>query len=134
MKKKICLAVITALIIIGNIQTVQALTASELEQKRIDLKSKIDEAGKNLENINVELTENLEEISKLDEEIYTYEEQIQNTTQNLQNIEAQIKKTEEDLKTIEKRYEQQKKLSLSSGISPDSDGSNDTTHPLHCHS
>ena len=58
MKKKICLAVITALIIIGNIQTVQALTASELEQKRIDLKSKIDEAGKNLENINVELTEN----------------------------------------------------------------------------
>ena len=110
MKKKICLAVITALIIIGNIQTVQALTASELEQKRIDLKSKIDEAGKNLENINVELTENLEEISKLDEEIYTYEEQIQNTTQNLQNIEAQIKKTEEYLKTIEKRYEQQKKL------------------------
>ena len=110
MKKKICLAVITALIIIGNIQTVQALTASELEQKRIDLKSKIDEAGKNLENINVELTENLEEISKLDEEIYTYEEQIQNTTQNLQNIEAQIKKAEEYLKTIEKRYEQQKKI------------------------
>lgn len=111
MIKKICLAIISTLLVIIIVGTsVKAITSSELEQKRIELKEKISEAGKNIENINVELTENLEVINKLDEEIYNYEEQIEIISQNLENIEKQIIEAEEYLETIEDRYEHQKEV------------------------
>lgn len=111
MIKKICLTIITTLFVIIIIGTsVKAITSSELEQKRIELKEKITEAGKNIENINVELTENLELINKLDEEIYNYEEQIEIISQNLESIEKQIIEAEKYLKTIEDRYEYRKKV------------------------
>lgn len=108
--KKICIAVIMVLLIAGGLTVVQALSPMELEQKRIELKNKIDEAGKNLENINVELTENLEAINNLDKEIYEYEEQINEITSNLENIEGRINQTEVDLENIQKRYDHQKEL------------------------
>ena len=68
---------IVVLSLIGNMSNVRAIDENEnLEQKRLELKNKINEAGKNLENISVELTDNLEAIAKLDEEIYKYEEKI----------------------------------------------------------
>ena len=100
MKKKICLAVITALLIIGSLNIVKGLTATELEQRRAELTNKINEAGKSIENINIELTENLEAINKLDEEIYSYEMQINTISENLENIEKQIKETENYLDAI----------------------------------
>lgn len=108
--KKICIAIITALLIICNYNVVKALTRSELEQKRIELQIKIEEAGKNIENIQVELTENLEAINALDEEIYLYEEQINKITENLVNVERQIEETKIILAELEKKYEYQKGL------------------------
>lgn len=110
MKKKICLAVITALLIIGSLNIVKGLTATELEQRRAELTNKINEAGKSIENINIELTENLEAINKLDEEIYSYETQINTISENLENIEKQIKETEDYLDTIQVDYEHQKEV------------------------
>ena len=108
--KKICIAIIMVLLIAGGFTVVQALSPIELEQKRIELRNKIDEAGKNLENINVELTENLEAINNLDKEIYEYESQINDITTNLENIEDKINQTEVDLKNIQQRYDHQKEL------------------------
>lgn len=111
MKKKICLAVITALLIIsGCYKTVQAITSSELEQRRIELREEINKAGKNLENINVQLTENLEAINNLDEQIGEYETQIESVSNNINQVEKQIRKTETSLKTIQKRYNHQNEL------------------------
>ena len=110
MKKKICLAVIMALLIIGSLNIVKGLTATELEQRRAELKNKINEAGKSIENINIELTENLEAINKLDEEIYSYQTQINTISENLENIEKQIKETEDYLDTIQVDYEHQKEV------------------------
>ncbi len=111
MKKKICLAVITALLIIsGCYKTVQAITSSELEQRRIELREEINKAGKNLENINVQLTENLEAINKLDERIGEYESQIESVSNNINQVEKQIRETETSLKTIQKRYNHQNEL------------------------
>ena len=110
MKKKICLAVIMALLIIGSLNIVKGLTATELEQRRAELTNKINEAGKSIENINIELTENLEAINKLDEEIYSYEMQINTISENLENIEKQIKETENYLDAIQVDYEHQKEL------------------------
>lgn len=111
MKKKICLAVITALLIIsGCYKTVQAITSSELEQRRIELREEINKAGKNLENINVQLTENLETINNLDEQIGEYETQIESVSNNINQVEKQIRETETSLKTIQKRYNHQNEL------------------------
>jgi peptidase M23B len=110
-KKKICLAVITALLIIsGCYKTVQAITSSELEQRRIELREEINKAGKNLENINVQLTENLEAINNLDEQIGEYETQIESVSNNINQVEKQIRETETSLKTIQKRYNHQNEL------------------------
>ena len=99
-----------ALLIIGSLNIVKGLTATELEQRRAELKNKINEAGKSIENINIELTENLEAINKLDEEIYSYETQINTISENLENIEKQIKETEDYLDTIQVDYEHQKEV------------------------
>lgn len=126
MKKKICITVITFLIILSFCTIVHAVnsevaeneteetqteeTNQNLEQRRIELRQKIEEAGKNLETINVELTKNLEEINKLDGEIYEYEEQVKAISESMQNVEKQIKEAEVYLKTIEIRYNHQKEL------------------------
>lgn len=107
--KKIYIVIITILLALGSYNVVHALTESELEQKRVELKTKIEEAGKNLENIEVELTETLETINALDEEIYLYEEQINKISENLTEIEKQIKDTETVLDELEKKYEYQKR-------------------------
>lgn len=110
MKKRVCLIVITVLFIIFGIRFVQAVDYSELEQRRIELRQKISEAGQSLENINVELTENLEQISKLDEEIGEYETEVENINKNLESLNQQIIKTENNLNTIEERLQKQQQL------------------------
>lgn len=108
--KKICVVIVAMILLLGSYNVVNALTDSELQQKRIELNEKIQEAGKSLENIEVELTETLEAINALDEEIYLYEEQINTISQNLSNIEKQIKEAEILLNDIEAKYEYQKSL------------------------
>lgn len=110
MKKRVCLIVITVLFIIFGIKFVQAVDYSELEQRRIELRQKISEAGQSLENINVELTENLEQISKLDEEIGGYETEVENINKNLESLNQQIIETENNLNTIEERLQKQQQL------------------------
>lgn len=126
--KKICITVITIFTIL-NFSTIVHAVDSEitenqiedtqtetnennqnLEQRRIELRQKIEAEGKNLENISVELTKNLEEINELDGEIYEYEEQIKSISMSLQNIEKQIKEAETYLTTFEIRYNHQKEL------------------------
>lgn len=111
MKRKICITVITVLLIFaGGCKAAQAITSIELEQKRAELKEKISQAGKNIENINVEVTKNLETITNLDQEIGGYEEQIQSVSESLNKIEKQIKQTENTLETIQERYDKQQEL------------------------
>lgn len=110
MKKRVCLIAITVLFIIFGIRFVQAVDYSELEQRRIELRQKISEAGQSLENINVELTDNLEQISKLDEEIGGYETEVENINKNLESLNQQIIETENNLNTIEERLQKQQQL------------------------
>jgi len=108
--KKICIVIVTIILLLGSYNVVNALTESELEQKRIELNLKIEEAGKDIEAIEVELTQNLEAINALDEEIFLYEEQIDTISQNLSKIETQIRQAETILTEIEARYEYQSGL------------------------
>lgn len=109
--KKLCLTVITSLLmLLFGYTIVYALTPIELEQRRLELQQKIDEAGKNIENIEVELTRNLEDINELDQEIYEYEEQINEISANLATIEKKIMETEEELAVVQQNYDHQNEL------------------------
>ena len=108
--KKICIVIVAILLLLGSYNIVNAVTESELEQRRIELNLKIEEAGKNIENIEVELTQNLEAINALDEEIFLYEEQIDTLSQNLSQIETQIRQAQTALTEIETKYEYQKRI------------------------
>lgn len=109
--KKLCLTVITSLLImLFGYTIVYALTPNELEQRRLELQQKIDEAGKNIENIEVELTRNLEDINELDQEIYEFEEQINEISANLATIEKKIMETEEELAVVQQNYDHQNEL------------------------
>lgn len=108
--KKICIVIVAILLLLGSYNIVNAVSESELEQKRIELNLKIEEAGKNIENIEVELTQNLEAINALDEEIFLYEEQIDTLSQNLSQIETQIRQAQTSLTEIETKYEYQKRI------------------------
>lgn len=108
--KKLCISIITTILLLGSYNAVKALTQSELEQKRIELQTKIEEAGKSIENIQVQLTKNLEEINQLDESIYIYETQINQISDSLTQVDQEIKNTETALSALQVRYEYQKGL------------------------
>lgn len=110
MKKKIGVIIIAFLLIISITGFSYAVPDNDLEQKRIELKQKIEKAGKNLENISVELTENLEEISKLDSSITEYEEKVETISTKLEQIQARITETEKALEKTQKKYERRKKI------------------------
>lgn len=108
--KRICIVIIITILLLGSYNVVQALTRSELEQKRVELQTKIEEAGKNIENIQVQLTENLEAINELDKDIYTYETQIKQISENLVQIEKQLTETEKVMVEVQKQYEYRKRF------------------------
>jgi len=109
--KKKCLVVIgVLLIILVTHNIVQAITQSELEQRRIELQTRIAEMGKTLENVDVVLTENLEAINNLDADILVYEEQMEKISDNLRQVENEIKETEEQLATVQERYNHQEEI------------------------
>ena len=108
--KKLYIAIVIILLSLISFNAVYALSEEELKQKRDELSAKIQVAGANLENIEIELTETLEAISLLDEELYIYEEKIEETSRNLEDIEKQINEAEQQLKEIEAKYEYQNGL------------------------
>lgn len=110
MKKKCIAIIIVILILLITHNIVQAITQSELEQKRVELQTKISEIGKTLENVDIVLTENLEAINNIDAEIQIYEEQMEEISANLRQVENEIKETEEKLGTIQERYDHQEEI------------------------
>lgn len=107
--RKICLTVIIALLCVGLYGTVQAVTSSELEERRHELQEQIEQSGIEIENIQIELTDTLEKINSIDEQIYGYEEDIQELDGTLKKIENEIKSKEKEIEIMQRDYETVKK-------------------------
>ena len=106
--KKICLTVIIALLCISAYGTVQAVTSSDLEDRRRELQEQIAQSGLEIENIQIELTEALEKMNNLDKQIYDYEESIDKIDKELQEIEKNIKTKEKEITILQMDYERVK--------------------------
>lgn len=109
MRKKIIVAVITALLITGIYGIAKAESLDNLQEKRQELQKQIEEASTQIEDIEINLTDALEEISTIDAQIYEQEEKVKEITTELETIENEIKTAEEKLEVIEEKYEIQKK-------------------------
>lgn len=106
--KKVCLTVIIALLCISAYGTVQAVTSSDLEDRRRELQEQIAQSGLEIENIQIELTEALEKMNNLDKQIYDYEESIDKIDKDLQEIEKNIKTKEKEITILQMDYERVK--------------------------
>ena len=106
--KKVCLTVIIALLCISAYGTVQAVTSSDLEDRRRELQEQIAQSGLEIENIQIELTEALEKMNNLDKQIYDYEESIDKIDKELQEIEKNIKTKEKEITILQMDYERVK--------------------------
>ncbi len=106
-----CCFIVIGIVLIFDLRPVYAdeiVNLNELNQKRQELKEKISNAGQDLEIVDVQLTEKLEAISKLEEEIDEYERNIEEINQKIEHLEKQTASVEKAIETLDERYEYQK--------------------------
>ena len=114
MKKKVLLIAIiflAALILLMiSIGFVKAEDLTDLQNKKEELQNQIDESNQQIEEIQIELTQNLEQLNNLNLNIYTYEQEIYSLEENLNELSKQIEKIEIKLTSIEESYNLQQKV------------------------
>lgn len=83
---------------------------TDLQTQRDELKNQLDEANGELENIQSDLSENLQQVEKLDNKIQTAEEQLEEQTKKIVSLKETISEIEDKLNTVTEKYIKQKKL------------------------
>ena len=105
MKKKIVIIIIiTILYLIGFCSIVLGEDLNELQNQRNELQNQINESNEQIQNIQIEITENLEQLNNINAQIYTYEDELTLLQNDLDNVENEIKKIEEKLNIVENNY------------------------------
>lgn len=108
MRKVLC---ITLICIMCNICLVSfAANTSELQQREEKLKEQINEATDNLQDVDKELSTNLQQVQKLDETIANSENELNELNTRIEALQTSIKSTQERLDDVEARYNKQKNL------------------------
>ncbi len=79
-----------------------------LQDKKNEIKEKINESTEQIEGIKIEITENLEQLNTLNEKISGYEGEIAKLDKDLKTVEKEIQTTEKKLKIAEDNYNVQK--------------------------
>lgn len=109
MKRKILFVILILVVIISsNILISFAATKSELEQQQKDNQAQIDQAEKELGEIQGNLTGIMAQIQELTVQISKYQDEIDNLNVQISDLEKQISEAEEKLKQAEQDYADQK--------------------------
>lgn len=109
MLKKICIVIITSLLlIIPVIDLVStssiASTISEIEQKKKDAENKKNEAENKKNEINENIKETKSELETLNDAIAEKEYEVEKITEELNTLTAEVNKLTQDLKNAEEEY------------------------------
>lgn len=107
--KKIAIIAIVVLLF-GIINVSYAENVSDLQTKKNEITESLSKANEELENLKLELTDNLEAISRLNLQIEEGEEKLEETNEELEILKEEIKTIEAKLKKIEKSYNKQKDI------------------------
>ena len=108
MRKILCI-VITFVICSISIVSLAAST-SELQQREEKIKNQIDDANNQLQDVDKELSANLQQVQKLDETIANSESELDDLNTKIEVLQISINETQEKLTDVEKRYNTQKEL------------------------
>lgn len=87
-----------------------ATELNELQEKKTNIQTQIDESKKELTDVTDELTENLKQIQKLDESIESSEETLNEVNQKISELEKEIETIELENLKVTQKYEIQKQL------------------------
>ena len=110
MKKKYILIVIIIFAICSVYSISRAENVSELQQQKEQIKQDLNNANESLENLQIELTDALEEINKVEKQIVEGETKLAETTKQLEKIKKEIKEIQEKLDITEQNYEKQRQM------------------------
>ena len=83
---------------------------SDLQAKKDEIKQNLSQANEELENLKIELTDNLEAISRLDLQIEEGEAELEETNKKLEILKEEIDEVKERLERVEKSYNKQKDI------------------------
>lgn len=83
---------------------------TSLQTQRDELQNQLSEANGELEEVQSNLSENLQQVEKLDEKITTAESQLEEQESKITELKQSISDIETELNTVTEKYEKQKKL------------------------
>lgn len=83
---------------------------TDLQTQREELKNQLDEANSDLEGVQSDLSENLQQVEKLDNKIHTSEKQLEEQNSKITDLKDSISEIEEELNTVSEKYYKQKDL------------------------
>lgn len=109
MKKRIIAISVILVILCGIYGIVNAVNMDELQAEKDKVKQELNDKSKDLENIDIKLTEALEAINKIEAQIIEGETKLEETQNQILNLKKEIGNIQEKLEYIEKDYEEQKK-------------------------
>ena len=103
---------IIMLLLISNlgVSTIYAAELTDLQEQQTQVQANQDMATTQLQAVKEELTQNLQQVQELNNNIAQYEAEITNYNNQIVNLQNDISKTEEDIKKAEENYKAQKKL------------------------
>ena len=110
MKKKIIVFIAIAILLFGIFNISYAENVSDLQAKKDEIKQTLSEANEELENLKIELTDNLEAISRLDLQIEEKEAELNETNEKLEILKQEVEEVKERLKKVEESYNKQKDI------------------------
>ncbi len=117
MRKNLCVVLILLICFIttftyaeNEIENNTTKNTVDLQTKREELQNQLNEANGELENVQSDLSENLQQVEKLDNKIETAEKQLEEQTSKITELKEIINEIENQLNTVTDKYKKQKDI------------------------
>lgn len=110
MRKSLCIILILLLCITATITYADEENSTDLQTQRDQLQNELNSANIDLNDVQAELSENLQQIEKLDEKIAIAEKELQEQEGKITELKASIEKIEEELEIVTEKQDKQKEV------------------------
>ncbi len=117
MRKSLCVVLILLIVFFATftyaeneIQNETQNNTVDIHTQRDELKNQLDEAEGELEDVQSNLSENLQQVEKLDQKISSAELELEEQESKITKLKQSIEKIEEELNTVSEKYDEQKEV------------------------
>lgn len=110
MRKNLCIILILLICITTTITYADEENSTDLQTQRDQLQNELNSANIDLNDVQAELSENLQQIEKLDEKIAVVEQELQEQESKITELKDSIEKIEEELEVVTEKQNKQKEI------------------------